>query len=258
MPRFRCTDDDTLPECIFALGTAFENAGVDIGVVSTNALPAFMGGNITPHETNLDVVQITNVFGTHGTQDGHINKRGIRYWDWDTKGHSGIGSAATYGIGTKTYQPALDNYFADLPYMDHATCPPLGDLDPVAASCVEDVNDNGVEDKKEGNKDGILEGDHMAVPINFSQYFTIFDIDDDGNVELPFVSDPSIPQNLTYQYEYTKAQVLKHTITHELGHAAGMLHNSIATCLMHLYTEDWSRDDTFSSVAKGQMSYHNN
>ena len=63
---------------------------------------------------------------------------------------------------------------------------------------------------------------------------------------------------LEYSGEYSKAQVLKHTITHELGHAVGMLHSPDNTCVMYEYSIDWKRDGKFSTEALNQMSVHSN
>jgi len=41
--------------------------------------------------------------------------------------------------------------------------------------------------------------------------------------------------------------VLKHTITHELGHAVGIPHNDISDCLMSSTSSNWKRDGYFSS-----------
>ena len=175
----------------------------------------------------------------------------------DTGGYSGVGNATTYGPGTNTYQIALNNYFNQKPYTDDFACL-SADLNPIEDACVEDKNDNGIEDKKEGDKDGIVEGDHLAFPISFANDHTVLDIDGDGMVEHPAATDPTDPANGTYPFEYTIAQVLKHTLTHELGHATGMLHNASDFCLMYMYTNNWSRDDTFSPDAIGQMRIHNN
>jgi hypothetical protein len=60
-------------------------------------------------------------------------------------------------------------------------------------------------------------------------------------------------------YEYTKAQVVKHTISHEMGHAVGVpsTHTEDASCLMYKYSNNWSRDGYFGPVAKGYIKIHN-
>jgi predicted Zn-dependent protease len=75
-------------------------------------------------------------------------------------------------------------------------------------------------------------------------------------VELPVVSElAQITQGQTT--EYTRPQVLKHTITHELGHAIGMDHNKVRACLMYEYSTNWSRDTAFSEAARRQIMIHN-
>jgi len=64
------------------------------------------------------------------------------------------------------------------------------------------------------------------------------------------VADPgSIPP----ENESTLQQVLKHTITHEMGHAVGMTHNSNSDCVMYEYSQNWRRDHHFSDFALNQM-----
>lgn len=252
--------------CTFALGAAWQNNNVKVRVVSLDNLPQMMDDVITAGgaagildwEQHIDVATITNnLSGALGSEDGNINKLGgIRSWWMDTAGYSGIGNATTYGSGTRTYQIAINNYFNQKPYTDDSACS-SPDLNPIEDACVEDKNDNGIEDKKEGNNDDILEGDHVAYPISYDNDHTVVDIDADGMIEHPTTSDPFEPASGTYPFEYTMAQVLKHTLTHELGHATGMVHNASDFCLMYMYTNNWSRDDTFSPDAVGQMRIHN-
>ena len=257
---------DASCECPFALGAAWQNNNVIVHAVSMDNIPQIMddvisaGGaaDIQDWEQNIDVVMINNIpTGALGTEDGNINKLGgTRNWWMDTGGYSGIGNATTYGPGTRTYQTAVDNYFEQKPYLDDPGCA-SPDLNPIEDACVEDKNDNGVLDKKEGDRDDILEGDHMASPISYYNDHSVMDIDSDGMIEHPTTSDPTAPANGTYPFEYTIAHILKHILTHELGHATGMLHNAFDFCLMYMYTNNWSRDDTFSPEAVSQMRIHN-
>jgi hypothetical protein len=281
------SDIDPQTDCPFALGAAFYNAGVDVHVVSLDALPEFMGGNISGWDNNIDVARLINEPGTYDSDDGHIDKRNLRDWDWDTKGSSGIGSAYYYASATRTYQTSLDFYFADRPYVDHqvgrcldedgnpgvsctsdSDCPGSKDicveeqcgvpseLDPISG-CLEDVNDNGLFKNEDTNSNKAWDGDHYVdqSPLNYGFELTVHDIDNNGYVELPLVSNPA---SINQLYEYTKAQVLKSTITHELGHAIGMAHTGESACIMYLYSINWSRDNTFSCAAIKRMRIHNN
>jgi hypothetical protein len=229
----------------FALGVAFNNAEIDVYAVDASTAAAL-------GEQNIDVVLVTNDWVyTYPFTDGYINKRGLRDWTWDTKGSSGLGTATAYGTGTYTYQISLDHYFNDKPYRNNANTW----LDPISA--VEDKNDNGVDDRSKGvwesGSNGILDPDVYKI-ASYSEALTTFDIDKDNLVELPVATDPA---NINILYEYAKVQVLKHTITHEMGHAMGMDHNADSTCVMYEYSNNWSRDDHLSDTAKAQIQIHN-
>jgi hypothetical protein len=263
-------------DCAFALGAAFANAGVAVHAVSLDNPPAFTNadvpagdscnGDIECWELNIDTVKITNTTtGPYGTSDGHINKRGLRDWSWDVKGFSLIGSQSSYGAGTTTYQIPLDYYFADRPYIDD---PAIGGdpalLDAVDSNLCEDQNDNAQDDKNKGKYESQahdptnhLDGDMLGLPLSFERQHTALDVDGDGLVELPIANDPYSPMNDAYAYEYTKAQVLKHTLTHELGHAVGMAHTAVSECVMYEYTINWGRDGFFSDSARAAMRIHN-
>jgi len=224
----------------FALGAAFKNVGIDEHVVNGEITPV-------PGEQNIDAVLITN--GTKfGFEDGHINKRAVRDWSWDTKGSTGaLGDATNYGAPTFTYQSALDGYFNDKPYTDKANTI-NGKLDPI--SSVEDANDNGTLDRREDKNGNSAMDDDLVVLGSYNKDLTVFDIDNDGKTELPVTSDPNPVANNTYTYEYSKAHVLMHTITHEIGHAIGMAHNSDSTCLMYEYSNNWDRAGSLSDYGK--------
>jgi hypothetical protein len=246
----------------FAIGAAFYNAGVDVHAVDVTTA-AGLG------QTNIGVVLVNNEqTKNYGSGNGHISQLGIRNWTWDTKGFSGIGTAYTYGTST-TYQLALDYYFNDKPYKDGQTCTGAAcygtgtawtaanfRLDPI--SKVEDRNDDGLNTQSSGIYDTGCSTcpfkSDVLVAGSYNQQLTAFDINNNGMVELPVASDPN---NIDPTYEYTKAQALKHTITHEMGHAVGMSHNSDSTCVMYMYSNNWSRDGKFSNTAIGQMRIHN-
>jgi hypothetical protein len=231
----------------FALGTAYvDDAELDVHVADALRVPG---------EAHLDAVTLTNeLTATYPLTNGHINKRGVRDWTWDVKGASTSGNGVSYGAPV-TYQKTLDFYFADRPYTDDS-----GNqvLDPLTAAVVEDRNDNGAVDvvrsvSEDVNRNGVLDGDHVIVD-SLTQTLTSFDVDNDGLVELPAVSEAA---QIDPRFEYTKAQVLKHTISHELGHALGMTHNTDAACLMFKDSPNWSRDGCLSLDSKAQMQIHN-
>jgi hypothetical protein len=235
----------------FALGTAFidddKGAGLDVHVAEATAVPG---------ERGLDVVRVRNeLVQTYPFTDGHINKRGVRDWTWDIKGASTVGDGLNYGVPV-TYQMSLDFYFADLPYVDAAP----GDrvLEPVTAESVEDTNDNGRIDvilsrSEDGNGNGVLDGDRVLIG-SFTQALNPFDIDSDGLVELPVAANP---RQVNQQFVYRKEHVLMHTISHELGHALGMTHNTDAACLMYKESPNWSRTECLSLDSKAQIQIHN-
>jgi Tol biopolymer transport system component len=235
----------------FAIGAAFQNAGIDV-----HAMEATLVG--THGESNIHVLSVNDErVNPYPFTDGHINKRGIRDWSWDTKGSTDrLGDAGVYGSSTM-YKMSLDGYFGDRPYQDKS---PLNNQWLDAISAVEDKNDNGTDDKISRKYEssgtsiqGTLDGD-LVVIGSYTQQLTAFDVDANGSVELPVAGNPA---TIDRTHEYTRAQVLKHTITHEMGHAVGMPHNSNSTCLMYEYSNDWSRDDAFSSTAKAQAQIHN-
>ena len=232
----------------FALGAALsESAGLNV-----HAAPSEAGFG----EEHIDALLVRNLPGTYQGANGHINKRGVRSWAWDTKGASGQGSAAEYG-DPETFQLPLDRYFADRPYVDAG--PVNGLLDSLALSAVEDDNDSGgldaptVKKSEDLNRNGFLDGD-LVVPNAFGRDLSAFDIDNDGLVELPVVNDP---QQIPAHVEYSKAHVLMHTITHEVGHAIGMNHNQDAACLMYEQTPNWSRAHCLSPSSKAEIQIHN-
>jgi hypothetical protein len=237
--------------CPFALGNAFNAARIAVHVVSAATTPA-------PGEQHIDVLQVTNdlVNLVNQFDDGHINKRGVRDWRWDVKGASGTGTSTTYGTST-LYQRALDGFFGDKPYID--ATPGNNRLDRL--DLVEDGNDNGTLDVLRGqsediNRNTLLDGDKVHL-TSFTQQLSPFDINKDGKVELPVVADPATVTGQS-QFENTKAQVIKRTTTHEMGHAVGMTHTKTDTDLMYGETPNWVSDGQFSFEANQQSQIHNN
>ena len=269
----------------FAIGKALYNAGIDVHAVDYDAASQ---SSAIMNQQGIGVLSINNdgasvypdsVTGLDspyhvGGHTAHRTGR-IRDWEWSTKGVCPPGSAITYGTCT-AYQLALDNYFNDMPYKNGNTCPssstncsgspwPTWDpantvLDPV--NRVEDQNDNAVNTK-------IGTNNYEAGPSASSPW------NSDVRVPGSFLQDlsPFNPSNMRYNNNvpmvvelpvgnasnrFTKPQVLKHTITHEIIHGAGDgPHNSDPNCLMYEWSNNWSRDNNLSNYAKGLLKIHN-
>jgi hypothetical protein len=179
-----------------------------------------------------------------------------------------LGDINDYATNCLTYQKALDYYFSDTPYQDGGAfigtpstpvVPPDDVLNPIED--VEDQDDNGTLSKKEDKiiqKNNELDNDHYVIPPTFGAQLSTFNIDGDSSpvmVELPVFTDPSDP-NLS-NHEYTRDQVLKHTISHELGHGMGIGHNSNSGDLMYEFSNSWNRDGIFSVLSLSQIKIHN-
>jgi hypothetical protein len=98
-------------------GSAFEEAGIDVHDVTR--MPSFSGTIEPPHIDILVVTNdTTNTTTLEGYADGYQNHLGTRYWTWDTKGASFIGTPILYNFnsitekqGTYTYHLNLMHYF---------------------------------------------------------------------------------------------------------------------------------------------------
>jgi hypothetical protein len=255
----------------FAIGAAYNGAGIDVhAVIDTEAL--ILGNN------NIDVVKV-NLATVYPFHDGHILRKGIRNWEFDIPGSSCKGDNQRYGddpwfgtdaavaagytrcapTGTNIYMSAINSYFSDKPHIDGGgSITADGDLDIITA--VDDKNDDGIGTTTEMKiiaPTNSFDGDRMAVSSTctaaettaYGIYCTlhkdlsVVDIDKDENVELPLYSDPAQANAAAIaSNEYTKEQVLKHVITHELGHVVGLVEISDSTSVMYQWTTDWKRD----------------
>jgi len=89
-----------------------------------------------------------------------------------------------------------------------------------------------------------------------------FDIDNNKVVELPTATNPGA-DNYFSQHDdagipYTKARVLKHTITHEVIHVlAGPWHSEVFNCVMYKYSSNWKRDDYLSDWYRSLLRIDN-
>jgi hypothetical protein len=242
----------------FALGEALNEANIEVFVYDIDS------GGTAPGETNIDVVEMTLNEGSFGFEDGHVYKRsGIRDFSYSTLGNCGLGDGETYGGNCFLFKPALTNLFGDKMYRDGDTLE-TGDnndvLDSPSLTETEDTNDNAVDDRSKGENESEADGDTLLdgdlyVPGAFDLDLTTFDIDADGNVELP-VQDTTA--DIVPGFAYTLAQVVKMIITHELGHAIGARHDSVQGGLMYEFMTDFRHDEAFSDESKQSSFIHNN
>ena len=214
-------------------------------------------------------------------EDANIYRRSVRDWTFKTLGMSGFGNITTYGSAL-TFKKVFEAYFSNKPYKDHTTLrasssslrdgpwdQPDGKLNSIAR--VEDANDNG---KKDGGEDksgnGLIDGDYPVPagsppgpPWNYNQLLSPFNINNNyynGDPDRPVLELPvaSNPDTVNAANEFTREQVLKHVITHEIGHAAGVtFENADSTCVMYQYSNNWARDGHFSTDAAALIRIHN-
>jgi len=254
----------------FAWGNAFAEAQINLHEFE---------GTVGTDDRNIDVLVVSAADeGDHILRLGPPLGSGVRNWDFATLGSSNVGNGTTYGANCKVMRKSTNYYFSDRPHDDGNTWtaaaqwnnPPNGVLDPVNPERVEDTNDNGGLDANENNgaasapnddADGNIDGDH-PVPAgaswSWTQDLSPVDIDNDGKVECPRDNQVPVPD----ADEYTKAQVVHHVTTHEMGHAVGINgpyagHCNDSTCLMYRWTNNWSRDGHFCNDCRGMILIHN-
>ncbi len=271
--------------CPFALGAAFDNAGIAIHAMNlmdpnndgiTGGSSPFLNSFelYAPRSPNIDIAFMFNEsHETYNNADGAINHTGRRSWSWDTKGVALVGNALAYGGYGTTFQRPLDHYFADTPYIDDAVFGTSNQLDPVGP-WVEDKNDNGrldidedilvLNEKLDGDRwlhvppDG-TRSDPFAVPqpatvdayievepgTSLQTILSPFDVNNNGLVI--FSNAPEI--------EYSKPHCIKHTLTHELGHIVGINHNGSPNALMYSQSPNWIRDEFFAADPLVELQY---
>jgi beta propeller repeat protein len=232
----------------FAVGHALYEAGLEAYAADSSLAEA-------AGEANIKMVRIllnTTGLASNG-EDGHINKLGARDFSFDYLGKSGYGSLTNFGQATTLYWRSFEGYFNDKPYREETRLGEGNFLDPLFV--VEDANDNGVLDTRgkgeDRDKSGDLSGDYVVLG-SYGEDLTTFDIDSDGNFELPVAATIN---GITGGNENSRAQIVKHVTIHEIGHALGMRHNAIGGCLMFDASTDWRRDHFFSATAKGEMVF---
>ena len=240
-----------------------------------------------PHINALIVRHDHTLKGVYSTDEGFIrfisatppdslDPLGSRHWSWSTKGLGLANSReGNFGIAL-TLKIPLDHIFSDMPYTKgtvwdsaagvwrDAMGNELTSLAPL--SQVEDQTDlmapiDGI--LPGDNENGLWDGDHRLSTYEewaSSGKLNPFDVDGDGFIELPFKSDPlnADPGVLNPDFEYTKAHVLMHTITHEVGHAIGVAdHTDVDKCLMYRYSNNYKRADYLSNWFRSMLRVNN-
>jgi hypothetical protein len=246
-----------------------------------------------PHINVLVVRLDRETEGIFPGENGHIrflgaseptggDPSGSRYWEWSTKGLATFSlNPGHYGLAS-VYKIPLDNYFGDKPYIkisvwdpaSRSWSSPSGDdrrLLPMSLS--EDYKDTMLPKDGYNNQNlnilignsqnGKYDGDLRQPP---SAWGTVgmnpFDINGDGFVELPFAQDPDadLAGNQTDGSEpYSKARVLKHSITHEICHVLLKYgkHNYDERCVMYDASINWKRDNFLSDEYRERLQIHN-
>ena len=261
----------------FQVGLAFERVGVRVHNVSASfavgrQLPRF--SMRTPTQAILDMATVNyNGTGCSGGEScDKIAKAGVRQWNFRTLAQSNYGSAIAYGASVNIFKRALDSYQFARPY-EHRTndpfavltapdgTPMLAPLDRVGDSSSTGA-DNGIVDATEKTFGGLLTGD-TYIQGAFDRQLSPLDVNSDGCVELPTVTDPTpLPRcdpnaDSAAAPQATKQQLVRFLITHELGHNVGVnLHTTVATCVMYQYSINWTRDQ-FSPQAADLIQIHN-
>jgi hypothetical protein len=248
-----------------------------------------------PHINVLTARLDKKAKGAFTAEDGYLtmasilapspgNPMGSRKWLPDTMGRSiRSQTPGEYGMAAVLSIP-LDHYFNDRPYQKGTVwtgngweTPGPQDMKLSPLRDCEDQKDSGAyvdgyTDESMGillgnRPNGAWDGD-KALPRDEWLYGNLspVDIDNDGIVELPRASDPSAVEPDNYnQHEfdnngkkYTKARVLKFSLTHEIIHVlAGPSHSEDSKCVMYKSLKDWKRDDFLCDSYRSLLNIQN-
>ena len=190
----------------------------------------------------------------------------------------------TYGYAI-TVKSAIDSYLGgDKPYINGNVWTPAGWQTVDEADVNFDPNLAQIHhyilaplDQCEDPLDGILaytpglnfNGDRrLGTLSDWQAYGEInpFDINGNNIIEIPQAQDPfnvdPASEHDQFGVPYTKARVMRHIITHELGHALGGTQHSTEKVgeqhdLMYGFTNDWSRDHLLYDWFRSRLRIHN-
>jgi len=232
-----------------------------------------------------------------GESCDHIGQTGIRNWRPGTLGFSVIGGPAAYGRTIVVFKKPVDAYFLDRPYrrggegdiarFTSGTGKPMlmpititGDYRPPINGVRDTTSDNGIVDGGEvsvvvttglGQPVLGLDGQPLLRPWgdyldrnSFAADMTALDVNNDGCVELPPATDPTLltpcdpHADVASGQQATKRMVIRSLVTHELGHSVGITpHSGDFTDAMFMYTINWTRYDHFSPESAAKVNIHN-
>jgi nitrous oxidase accessory protein NosD len=207
------------------------------------------------HDTTTPAVfpgEDGNIRFISASTPGQDNLLGERFWTWSSKGvaftNITTDKNSMYGLAIGLQIPNY-NMFFQKPYLDSGD----GYLNPL--SDVEDYRDLGAD------ASGVWEGDYRTYNPNDWQApgrVSPFDIDSDGYVELPALSDPLAAGSGKIEDEYSLPEVWLFLITHEMGHAlGGPSHTDIPNDLMSRYTYSWRTHNYLSNYYRSLLRVHN-
>jgi hypothetical protein len=243
----------------FADVPPFRNAGIEISVIGDPANPYLpmrvfdYDPGIDPNHPPCDILEIAYQRDTDYCQfslddnEGHTHFTGTK-WSWDTKGYTPYNSSSTHYIKYKyftslVYPFPLDNYVAEGTYdsIGIGKKPILSSAPCTYSQC--------------------WEFDHSS-PMNLNEIDPVNGLPD-GTVEfneITFTSNAEITSVGTMGLKYTRNEVLKRTIAHEMGHALLAAsendHCNHQQCIMYHSVADWKLWDFGPPPSTGETCTH--